>query len=75
MVLGEGVAVVRAVHGAVRALAREKFSDHQRAWGAFVLNTAHKRRCAAKTKPAVISGYLPGHRGAFGCDFSRCPGR
>ena len=29
----------------------------------------------AKTKPAVISGYLPGHPGAFGCGFSRCRGR
>ena len=41
----------------------------------YALKTAHRRMCAAKTKPAVISGYLPGHPGAFGCGFLRCSGR
>ena len=61
--------------GVVRALVRGKFSDRQRAWGAFVLKTEHQRMRAAKPEPAVISGYLPGRPGAFGCGFSRCSGR
>ena len=70
-----GFAVVRAARGGgSRALARENLAaDRQRAWGDFF--TKNRTSAYVRKKNGCDIGLPPRQPGAFGCGFSRGPGR